>query len=330
MKTGYIIQEIGYEYNDEYYYKGENGGGTPKMIFADESLAKKKMLELEIKRWKKQRIGDFLGEDGYYEIEDNKEVKKILDELGIKDLYNDPIPSSASDEQIKKLMKLLGLIFHEILEVDIDMSDDVEVNPSFEILEVQEELKNSKKPGIFDGIDKYMSGDINPAEIKYSDEEFSKEILKEVIKETEDDFLTIKQEMKKLRDEARIKVKNFFIKGMNKVFEMYPEVKCVSWTQYTPHCNDGEECVFGVYNDDFQVNGYSDYDDEGEEGTINVFDYNYKNGGVYKYHKGEEIKNTIGDFLGQLDEDDYRTMFGDHVKITARKDEIITEEYDHD
>jgi len=196
------------------------------------------------------------------------------------------------------------------------------------MLSIQDSLNKKEKRGIFDSVDKFTNPDIAPTQVP---EDVTIEDIKKVVEETKDDFLTIKQEMKRLRDEARSKVKNFFIKGMNKVFEMYPEVKSVSWTQYTPYFNDGDECTFRAHTDYFGVNGFDECNDEGEEGAINVIDYDYSNGGrQYKYHKGKEIHEAIRSFLKQLDSDDYKTMFGDHALVVVRKDEVTIEEYDHD
>jgi hypothetical protein len=189
-------------------------------------------------------------------------------------------------------------------------------------------MSKKDKGGIFDSVNKFTNPDVAPTVVP---DNVTIEDIKKVVEETKDDFLTIKEEMKKLRDEARSKVKNFFIKGMNKIFEMYPEVKSVSWRQYTPYFNDGEECTFSANVDYFDVNGFGDYSDEGEEGTINVLDYDYTNGGrQYKYPKGKEIYQAIKGFLNQLDDDDYKTMFGDHALVVVRKDEVTIEEYDHD
>ena len=48
---------------------------------------------------------------------------------------------------------------------------------------------------------------------------------------------------------------------MDKIFDTFPEVKSVSWTQYTPYFNDGEECTFSAHIDYFYVNGTDKYGD---------------------------------------------------------------------
>jgi hypothetical protein len=50
-------------------------------------------------------------------------------------------------------------------------------------------------------------------------------------------------------------------------------IKSISWNQYTPYFNDGDECTFSVHNDDIYVNGEDLYDMEGYEQS-----YSRKNG----------------------------------------------------
>ena len=329
-KTGYIIQSIGYEYDDETYSKGE--GGTPEAIIIDREAAKKRMLELEIKSWRNECLGHY-GYDLEDIAKDEDKFEEALKDAGV-DLEDSEmqIPTGATDEQIMKLIKYSKIRFHEIIEIEIeglneDPSND-EIEPAVEILDMQSSMAANKKGGIFGEVDEFTSGNVEPVKINFTGEIA---YIKEAVEEVKDDFLSIKEEMKRLRDEARSKVKNFFIKGMDSIFDMYPEVKSVNWHQYTPYFNDGDECTFRCYAaDDFGVNGYGDYNDNGDDGEINVLEYDYNNGRQYTYHKGEEIQNTISGFLGQLDSDDYKTMFGDHAKVIVRKGEITVEEYEHD
>jgi len=343
-KIGFVIQEIGYEYNDEYYYRGESGGGTPKKIILNEATAKLKLLELEVEKWRGEDIGYYGGDIS--ELSNNEEeFEDALREIGIdpNDDWRLRIPKEATDEQIKNLIKYSYIRFYEIVEVEVEDNSlpNEEFQPNDNLLELQEVPVVKKSSGIFDSVDDFMTGDVE--EVKVPEVVTAKEI-KEVVKETEDDFLAIKEEMKRLRDEARSKVKNFFIKGMDVIFDTYSEVKSVSWTQYTPYFNDGEPCEFWCNSDDFGINGYSDYDD-GEEGLVNIwedgeisnYEWNrdennrittkrYKNPGA----RSVKIYEAIGGFLAQLDKDDFKTMFGDHATVIVRKGEITVEEYDHD
>lgn len=49
---------------------------------------------------------------------------------------------------------------------------------------------------------------------------------------------SITQEIERLSEEMKIKASE----GISKIFEIYPEVSAVSWTQYTPGYNDGDVC----------------------------------------------------------------------------------------
>ncbi len=331
-KKAYVIQSIGYEYNDEYNYRPECGGGHATAVYFDEVAAKKRMVELEIEQWKEETLGHY----GYGDdiIEDAEEFESALELMGIDpdDWWDSGIPTGATDEQIKNLIRATNIRFYEIVEVDAEdypTVPDSEFEPTKEMLDLHESMYSKKKKtgGIFDAVNEFTSPIVAPTQVP---DNVSVEDIKKVVAETNDNFLEIKDEMKRLRDEARVKVKNFFLRGMNKIFEMYPEVKSVSWRQYTPYFNDGEECTFSAHISDFGVNGYDDYSDEGEEGAINVLAYDYKNGRQYTYYRGKEIHDAISDFLDQLDDDDYKTMFGDHAFVIVRKDEVIVEEYDHD
>lgn len=52
MSSIYVIVEEGWDYNDEYFYRSENGGGTPKKAFDDKSLAKAELRRLNIEEVK--------------------------------------------------------------------------------------------------------------------------------------------------------------------------------------------------------------------------------------------------------------------------------------
>jgi len=101
--------------------------------------------------------------------------------------------------------------------------------------------------------------------------------------------------------------------------EQFSKSKCIesiSWSQYTPYFNDGEECVFSAHTDWLDVNEEDYYDrddiegwDESEEAII------------------KEIKTLLGD----IPEDFLKELFGDHAQITIKKSgEIVVTEYDHE
>ena len=133
------------------------------------------------------------------------------------------------------------------------------------------------------------------------------EIIKKIQKEL-DIFETKKQELvKELRKD--------FPQMFNELFEKSKCIKSISWTQYTPYFNDGEECVFSVHTDWMDVNEDDYYNRDGIEG----------------WNKAEEaIITEMKTILASIPEEFYKELFGDHVKVTLSKEGIVVDEYDHE
>lgn len=121
---------------------------------------------------------------------------------------------------------------------------------------------------------------------------------------------------KQIREGGKKAVKKFF----TKYFEAHPEIKGVTWTQYTPYFNDGEECVFGLH-------------------AVHILKSDaavekIRNGeSAYSIDDGDDVKEVYGEGLYhtlQEVEDLLQQALGDHAQILATPDEIIVEEYEHD
>jgi hypothetical protein len=122
---------------------------------------------------------------------------------------------------------------------------------------------------------------------------------------------------------ARKTVKDVFEKEAVAFVNTLP-IESFSWVQYTPYFNDGDACVFGVYTDYPEINGFDEYglkyDDDGEE--IEAEEDDLKTISDYR--------DTVATFLSQFEEDDYEYMFGDGVRVIVNKSGIEVEDYDHD
>ena len=114
------------------------------------------------------------------------------------------------------------------------------------------------------------------------------------------------------------------------------------WTQYTPHFNDGDECIFGVNTPYLIVSNPEDvygcrmYDNENvlelwwrwdkvsDEDRARLMD-----AGITKesYSAFYELARLL-----QSEELEYvlRTAFGDHVFVKVTQDAVLVDEYDHD
>jgi hypothetical protein len=119
-------------------------------------------------------------------------------------------------------------------------------------------------------------------------------------------FLKAKEDLdKKIQAEGMIAVKEF----LKEYFEKRPDVYGIKWTQYTPYFNDGEPCVF-------RLGGVSAFPTKED----------FENGDRYDFESYNEEPETS---LSQI-EDILEVIFGDHTEVSATRDEITTEEYEHD
>lgn len=158
--------------------------------------------------------------------------------------------------------------------------------------------------------------------------------------------------------------------SFQKIFETYPTVAKIAWTQYTPYFNDGDECVFGVndweifsteevedenssLNSDYD-GGYSYGDAEGhfstwgDENKVTKYLWKSKDGwttGTEPRYRQEnytreenpnydpaygEPYEAINDLQRAIDEPSMKEIFGDHVLVEVTKDGIEVTEYSHD
>jgi hypothetical protein len=125
MNKGYVILEVGYEYNDEVYSTGNYGEQfeAPNEVYTDKDKAKAEMSV----RANKQLRGLSLAHYGYGLDEITNDEQELItffkDEFNIEvddeDFYDMDVPSSATDEQLEKLQGLLTLKFFRLKEVEL-------------------------------------------------------------------------------------------------------------------------------------------------------------------------------------------------------------------
>jgi hypothetical protein len=122
MPKVYIIQELGQEYNDEYY--SINDKGTPEKVFFNKQRAEEEFYKLEIERWK--------GLDLYqydYETYDYEEIIPYYNSIfkkNIQEHYDLTIPDDVTDEQIKEFIKTCKsryrrfFSFYSLIEMEVN------------------------------------------------------------------------------------------------------------------------------------------------------------------------------------------------------------------
>lgn len=121
---------------------------------------------------------------------------------------------------------------------------------------------------------------------------------------------------KKLELESEIlkEAKNTFKKESAFLFKDHPSLKSFSWTQYTPHFNDGDSCIFEA-NIEYPTINDVDLDDFSEDNDEEL---------------DEKLEEAVVKFLSQFDNDMLEDMFGDHCEVIVTKKEVSVESYSHD
>lgn len=129
---------------------------------------------------------------------------------------------------------------------------------------------------------------------------------------------------------ANAVVKDAFSDAVKGLFESHPEMEEFSWTQYTPYFNDGDTCEFSANTDQESI------DINGEDGYEIASEEEWK-GGEFTPLPPDKIspllpaQKAVAEFLSLFDEDDCKSMFGDHAKVVVYRDgKIDVEEYSHD
>jgi hypothetical protein len=128
------------------------------------------------------------------------------------------------------------------------------------------------------------------------------------------DYVKKVNDMKK---ELSLKFEGELSEIFSKVFEEYPNIRMIKWTQYTPYVNDGDPCEFSV--DGMEVYDEECKDDDGEGVSVNWGD------GAKKYPEIAKINN-----LFSISTEILLMAFGDHCQITVDKNGVTVDEYEHE
>lgn len=127
--------------------------------------------------------------------------------------------------------------------------------------------------------------------------------------------------------------------ALQQFLKEYPFIKTIAWTQYAPHFNDGDECIFRVNDIYFCTEKLSEYDYEAVENQ------GFSGGGSFDssffkdYHQDmivagltEEIYNQatiLSDTLRDA-EDLLKEVFGNHVAVLVTSTGIDVQDHEHD
>lgn len=129
MKKGYVILEVGWEYDDESYSTADTFE-APNEIFLDKKKAETEFIKREIKAYRNSTINHYAGYDGLenylnQSVSMEELIKYAKDNFDIDmtdedDYYEFNIPKNATDKQVEGLINMLSLRFNELHEVNIN------------------------------------------------------------------------------------------------------------------------------------------------------------------------------------------------------------------
>jgi hypothetical protein len=109
-------------------------------------------------------------------------------------------------------------------------------------------------------------------------------------------------------------------------FAAHPEAKAIYWTQYAPHFNDGEPCVFHVH--DFGLSTRSDIDWSTADSR---YDENDRPIFLDSYEMDDgPLKEALRSLERAADEDIFEAAFGSDAQITATPEGFHVFDCDHD
>ena len=135
------------------------------------------------------------------------------------------------------------------------------------------------------------------------------------------------EKLEKLKKKYAEECKNTLIPEFKKIFDKYPQVKFFAWTQYSPHFNDGDECIFSANIDNYSlyINGVDGDGACDEYAMASSIDLNIPQ------NIRDEITKEICNITNNIGNEILEYMFGNHVKVTVYPNKIETENYtDHD
>lgn len=118
-------------------------------------------------------------------------------------------------------------------------------------------------------------------------------------------------------------------------WEMNPTIKLITWAQYTPYFNDGDECTFGLTEillsnivEKEDIKYLSDCDYYGYNPDLWAVTTSNYNKCFEQYKINEDSVKLLESFIETLaDLNILRQMFGEDSKVLITRDGITIEDY---
>ena len=121
------------------------------------------------------------------------------------------------------------------------------------------------------------------------------------------------------------------------IFIHIPQLKAISWIQYTPYFNDGDECTFRmrdlIYYNFIPENGYFRYAEEIDDDSYPEDCWAYSEYDLQKSNLPKEAVEFLKKFDATINQNRefMKELFNDHSKISWTVNGIVIKDYsDHD
>lgn len=141
------------------------------------------------------------------------------------------------------------------------------------------------------------------------------------------------KQIQKVRKEAQDQGRQLIKQEANTLFEKFPDLQYICWTQYTPYFNDGDTCVFRFHGAQAYAANiptepvalYQEQDYRELENKCNLGQY-------FKEPFDANLNTAVKEFSKSLDNlgDILQDALGDHCYVVVTRNAIRVDEYEHD
>lgn len=185
----------------------------------------------------------------------------------------------------------------------------------------------------------------------------------EALEESRRKAVEAQKQMQDAQEQMGNSIKEVIATGLQEIFDRYPFLGSVTWTQYTPWFNDGDACIFNSHIDYPGVNSTKDVE-EGSYGYCEEPGEDFGSRSEKELYKGydsetrrskyepnpnydpewEQCYTEVHSFMSSLrgprtgsgwDQEEpfdsaMKAAFGDHIQVTVTRDGFEIDGYEHD
>ncbi len=167
-----------------------------------------------------------------------------------------------------------------------------------------------------------------------------------------------RKQIEDARQQRASAIRDALEEGFTPIFDEFPFLGSIAWTQYRPYFNDGDLCVFSSQFTEPSLNSLKDIEDGTavEYGYENGEDFNVKSGPTLGWGANERpnpdfdpqyeaCNKAVQEFCSLIAGDETRSysdatpttfdsalqqLFGDHAQITVTREGIEVDHYEHE